>query len=169
MRGATKKREIRLKQLELIKEAVRKDFKKLDTHNLWLAGVMLYWAEGSKEKSHNIGQQTIFNNSDPKMIKLFVKWLKEIIGVSQEDLIFEIYIHKTGDVKKALDWWSNVVSCEKEKFKVYFKRHQIKRTNRKNTGENYHGSLRVKVRKSSLLNRKIAAWTNHICNYWGVV
>lgn len=126
---------------------------------------MLYWAEGTKEKEHSPSHQAVFTNSDPRMIKLFMKWLLEIMKVPTNYLDCSIYIHKTADVPKALNFWSKVIACDKSKIKVYFKKHSVK-TNRKNTGESYKGLLRITVRKSSNLNRKIAAWTNHICNYW---
>ena|SRR3989344_7369714 len=140
----------------------------LNESHLWLAGIMLYWAEGAKEKAHSIGHQVNFNNSDPKMIVLFIKWLLTVAKVPRADLVFSIYIHTTGNVEKALNFWSEVISCDKGDIKVYFKRHNPK-TNRRNVGDSYNGLLRVAVRRSANLNRKIAAWVDHICNYWGVV
>lgn len=168
-RGAAKKREARIDIVKKIREEAKNEIKKLINKNFWLLGVVLYWAEGSKEKDHNISQPVCFNNSDPRMIKIFVKWLKEIIKISSNDIRFEIYIHGNGDVEKALNFWSKVVSCEKNQIKVYFKKHKIKKTNRRNIGENYYGLLRIKVKKSTNLNRKISAWIDEICNYWGVV
>lgn len=167
-RGSARKREIRIELIDTINKETKKDVYGLTNRDLWLTGIMLYWAKGSKEKEHNIAQATQFGNSDPKMIKVFMKWLKEIIKVPENELDFEIYIHKTGDPEKALNYWSKVVSCNKSKFKVYFKRHRLGTTNRKNVKENYYGLMRIRVKKSSTLNRKISAWIKHICDYWGV-
>jgi len=157
------------KRLELIKRInleAATEFGKLKNNRLWLLGVALYWAEGTKEKESNIGQGVSFNNSDPRMIKLFLRWLKEILNIPEEDIRYEIYIHKnTGNVEQAIRYWSRVINCNRGKFRVYFKRHSLK-TNRKNVGRNYNGLLRITVRRSTNLNRRIAAWVDEICkNY----
>ncbi len=168
-RGADKKREMRIRLVDKIKKEAKNEIKKLINENFWLLGVILYWAEGSKGKEHNISQPVHFNNSDPRMVKIFIKWLKEVVKIPSDDIEFEIYIYQNADVEKALKMWSRIVSRERNRIKVYFKKHKIKRTNRKNTGKDYFGLMRVKVKRSSNLNRKISAWIDEICNYWGVV
>lgn len=167
-KGAAAKHQQRLNLVKKINEESKKEVRELNNTHLWLAGIMLYWAEGAKEKEHSVGHPTVFNNSDPRMIRLFVKWLNEIVKIPKADLKFSIYIHETADAGKALNFWSKILTCEKNKIKVYFKRNSIK-TNRKNTGNNYYGLLRITVRRSANLNRRIAAWISHICNYWGMV
>lgn len=168
-RGAEAKRQQRIDLVQKIRKDAKNDIKSLTNRDLWLSGIMLYWAEGSKEHENSIGNQVQFSNSDPKMIKVFLRWLKEIIKIPKQDIIFEIYIHETGNTLRALDFWSKILSCDKNQFRVYFKKHHIKKTNRKNIGDNYYGLIRVRVKRSSNLNRKIAAWVNAICLYWEVV
>ena len=167
-KGAAAKHQQRLDLTKKISEEALKEMRRLNNEHLWLAGIMLYWAEGTKEKDSSIGARMAFNNSDPRMIKLFLKWLAEIIKIPARELDFSIYIHKTANVEKALNFWSKIIPCDKGKIRVYFKRHNPK-TNRKNIGDSYNGLLRIVVQKSANLNRKIAAWVEHICNYWGVV
>lgn len=167
-RGAAAKHQQRLDLVQKINTEALKEMRCLDDGHLWLAGIMLYWAEGSKEKENSIGHPTIFCNSDSRMINLFIKWLSKIMKIPKENLGFTIYIHKTADVQKAVNFWSKNLSCDKNKIKVYFKEHNPK-TNRKNIGDSYNGLVRITIRKSANLNRKIAAWVNHICKYWGVV
>lgn len=168
-KGATAKHQQRLDLVKRISEEALKEMCRLDDKHLWLAGIMLYWAEGSKAKEYNISQQTQFTNSDPKMIKLFLLWLGKVLKIQSDQLVFSIFIHTSGNVTNALNFWSKVTGCDIGSFRVYFKKHKVKKTNRKNTGEAYFGILRVTVRKSANLNRKITAWVNAICKYWGVV
>lgn len=167
-KGGEAKHQQRLRLLEKIDQETALDVKELGARHLWLAGIMLYWAEGTKERENRIGQATTFNNSDPRMIKLFVKWLVDVVKIKKVDLNFSLYIHSSADIEKSRSFWSEIVACDKDKIPVYFKRPKHS-TNRKNINENYHGLLRVAVRKSSVLNRKIAAWVKHICQYWGIV
>lgn len=169
-RGGEKRRRMRLEAIQELQKSAEQEVrdKDLDENELWLSGIMLYWAEGSKEKDHHVGQQTLFSNSDPRMIKLFLKWLKTVAGEVDQNMVYEIYIHHTANVMRALEFWSNIVSCNKAKIRVYFKRNK-KSTNRKNVENNYYGLLRIRVKKSSMLNRRISSWISAICKHWEVV
>jgi transcriptional regulator with XRE-family HTH domain len=48
---------------------------------LHVAGSMLYWAEGGKKRN-----QVRFSNSDPDMVRLFVRFLRTYFAVSNENL-----------------------------------------------------------------------------------
>jgi hypothetical protein len=172
-KGWEKWRNTRKEKTEIVsKEAIQEINKiKITDEKLFLMGVMLYWAEGTKEKEYNIGQGVTFNNSDYKMIQLFLKWLKKCLKLSDDRIVFDIYIHENN--KNRLDevksFWSKVTGFSIDKFgKIYFKKHRIN-TQRKNVNDSYHGLLRVKVTKSTYLNRRIAGWIEGICNKWEIV
>lgn len=171
-RGGLSRRIQRLEATDIIQQKAKKEVKKLSKRELWLLGVALYWAEGTKEKSYRPGICVEFTNSDPKMIVVFVHWLQESCKVSRKDMDFEIYIHKNkaNEISEVRKFWSKITGFSVDSFqKVYWKMHKIK-TIRKNTGDLYYGSLRVTVKASSTLNRKISAWTSGICEqYWGIV
>lgn len=134
-------------------------------------GIMLYWAEGAKEKEYSPGQSVSFSNSDPMMIRIFLKWLKECLKIPEKKISLEIYIHETHRerVKETQKYWSGVTGFPEDKFdKIYYKKDKLI-GNRKNKGENYHGLVRIKVKESTDLNRKIAGWIERICIQCGVV
>lgn len=122
----------------------------------------MYWAEGSKEKDNGTKSGVIFSNSDPGMILLFVRWLRDVLMVSDRDLIYELYIHEAADVKSAQTYWSQILSIPVATLRTYFKRNKEK-IGRKNIGKEYYGLVRVRVRRSTNLNRKISGWTQGIC------
>lgn len=102
-----------------------------------------------------------------KLMQLF-----EICNVPKDKIKFEIYLHENSknDIDKVKFYWSNITNFPKKDFYcVYFKKNKIK-TNRKNVGNSYYGLLRIRVKKSSYLIRKISGWINGINKYyWGVV
>src|SRR3989344_3253849 len=162
--GALKKKETRIALTKEIKDRARAEIGKLSKRELWLIGIALYWAEGSKEKEYRPGSRMIFSNSDPYMIKLFLKWLIEIVKISEERVYFSIYIHEShkNKLQRAIGHWSGCTGFSKEKFsKIYFKKNKIN-TKRNNIGENYFGLLRVSVIESSSLIRRIQGWTEGI-------
>jgi len=155
-------RDNRIKTTKEIKLLARKEIQKLSRKKLWLIGVALYWAEGSKQKETNVSQRVSLGNSDPNIIKIFLRWLMEICLVQKKDIHVRLYIHRTGNEKRALNYWSKVTKIPIKKFqKTVFKKHNVK-TNRKVDNRQYFGLLNVGVRKSTNLNRKIAGWIEGI-------
>ena len=148
-------RNIRIKKEADIISRAKSEIETISRKELWLIGTVLYWAEGSKQKEHNVSQGVSFGNSDPKMILLFHKWLRECCDIKKEDFYYRIYIHERADLAKAKKFWSELLDEKIEK--AHLKTHHPK-TNRKNIGEDYNGLLRFDVKKSTDLNRKIKGW-----------
>lgn len=148
-------RRARIAREHKIIEGAKKDALNISEKDLWLIGTILYWAEGTKQKRHNVSQRVSFGNSDPKMIVIFDRWIKEICGQKQESLVYMIYIHRTGDKERAKRFWENLLHITVDN--IYFKNHNPK-TNRKNIQENYYGLFRIDVKRSTDLNRKIHGW-----------
>lgn len=163
-RGALKKKEDRIFRTGIIMEEAKKEVGKLTERERWLIGVALYWAEGSKEKEWSPGSSAQLINSDPRMIQFFLKWLIFRCKIPKNMLQFEIYIHENhkyrlGEVR---NYWSLKTGFSEDNFQtVYFKKNKI-HTKRKNTGNKYFGMLKIKIKKSSGLVRKIAGWVDGI-------
>ncbi|WP_327218699.1 hypothetical protein [Streptomyces cyaneofuscatus] len=121
---------------------------------LFLLGVGLYWAEGTKSKPYRTQERVTFVNSDPGMIEVFLAWLR-LLGVDGDALRFHVLIHETADVAGAERFWADLTGAAPSAFgKTSLKKHSPK-TNRKNAGENYRGCLAVRVLKSAELYRRI--------------
>ncbi len=164
LRGGQAKRAQRLQRTRDIYKAAESEVRQISKEQLWILGVGLYWAEGSKEKEHRPGSNMIFNNSDPAMIKVFLKWLVEVCEVSPINITLEIYIHENSvnQVKSVQNHWSEITGFPISALqRVYYKQNKIS-TNRKNIGNLYYGSLRVKVNASSVLLRRVTGWTRGI-------
>ncbi|RPE43282.1 Homeodomain-like domain-containing protein [Streptomyces sp. Ag109_O5-1] len=130
----------------------------LSDRELFVAGVTLYWAEGSKDKPYRRTEVLQFINSDPNVIKLFLRWL-DLLEVTRDRLTLRVSIHETADVRAAEEFWADVADVEVSAFsKATLKKHNP-RTVRKNTGDSYHGCLVIYVRQSADLYRRMeGAW-----------
>lgn len=164
-KGGLAKKNYRLISQRNIELKALKEIDYISERELWLLGIIAYWCGGSKQKEQNISQRVIFSNSDPILLKLFIKWLKEICRIEKNDILHSIYIHESGDMNKALVYWSETLNVSKNKFsRTIIKRH-IMKTNRKNIGNSYNGLVRIAVRRSTNLNRKIKGWVLGINNF----
>ncbi|MFA5828171.1 MAG: hypothetical protein WC841_02270 [Candidatus Shapirobacteria bacterium] len=170
-RGGAKKRKQRLQKIEAIDKSTFSDIGQLSNRDLWLAGIMLYWAEGEKQKETNVSVGIKFSNSDSRMLSFFIFWLKEYLKIIDDDIVLELYVHeKFKETKNVfVEYWSNELGYPKSKFdKIYFKKNKIM-TMRKNVDQNYHGQISVRVRRSTDLNRRIAGWVKGFNKQCGIV
>lgn len=163
-RGWLKVRRKRLLRTLKIKREAKKDIVKLIKNPLWLSGVLLYWAEGTKEKLWRPAERVAFSNMDVKMIKLFYEWSKKFLKIDKENINFELYIHERADIIKAKNFWIRNLKLTPGKISIYFKRHNPK-TERKNVKDDYNGVLRIRIAKSIDINRKIAGWIEGVIDY----
>ncbi len=122
-----------------------------------IAGAITYWCEGAKSKPHRRDDRVSFINSDPALIKFFLRFL-EVAGIAREHLIFRIYVHESADTESAQRFWLDVTQAQPGQFRrPTLKRHNAA-TVRKNVGDDYHGCLRIDVRQSASLYQKIEGW-----------
>lgn len=104
-----KKREERL---EAAYKNARKDIGKLTQRDVFIAGLCLYWAEGTK----SLRGKTEIANTDPMIIKAFLEWLK-IIKIPVEKLSVRLQLYSDMDVRKETAFWSNVLGIPKSRFR----------------------------------------------------
>ncbi|MFD7339956.1 hypothetical protein ACFV98_28715 [Streptomyces violascens] len=134
------------------------DIGELSDRELYLVGVVLYWAEGAKDKPWARRESLKFINSDPTVIRVYLRWL-ELQGVTPERLRLCVNIHESADVEEATRFWEELTGLGPASFnRPVLKRHNPK-TRRKNTGEAYRGCLTIYVRDSvDLYRRTEGAW-----------
>jgi len=107
-----------------------------------VAGSMLYWAEGEKDRN-----ALRFYNSDPEMVRLFVVFLKTYFDLRDEEIritcnLFANHVQRQREIEQ---FWLEVAqlpesSLGKSYVNVYSKHSKKKRTNRLP-----YGTVRVTV------------------------
>ncbi|MFG2882444.1 hypothetical protein ACGFYV_09000 [Streptomyces sp. NPDC048297] len=156
-RGWEARLRLRDEERRRTKQTAAAEVDRLTDRELFLIGVGLYWAEGSKSKPYSRRERVTFVNSDPDMITVFLAWLK-LLRTDPGTLRFAVQIHETANVTGAEKFWADHVGIETtELLKTTLKKHNPS-TNRKNTAESYYGCLRVDVRDGAELYRRIEGW-----------
>ncbi|MEU0475276.1 hypothetical protein ACWEWP_26485 [Streptomyces olivaceus] len=139
------------------KEAAARQIGNMTDRDLFMAGIALYWAEGTKDKPYDRRENVLFVNSDASVIKLYLAWLR-LLGVKQDRLAYRVMIHVTADVESAKRYWADLVGVDVPRLqKTTIKKHNPK-TVRKNVGADYHGCLVVRVSQGAELYRRIEGW-----------
>ena len=146
----------KLKTLETIEKIQRvsaAEIQKISKRELWLMGVVLYWRDRNK---NDLRKGVRFTSSNPSLIKLFLKWLREIGQLKREEIQFDIFLSKRKkSMNRVIDYWSGITGFSKDNFpRIYFQ-----------SGKTEFGLLRVRVKASSMLARQISGWINGVQKY----
>lgn len=158
---------IKLKEDILTKSS--REILSISDRELWLIGIALYWAEGSKQSIKTVSQGVKFTNSDAKMIKLFDLWLTRIIKIDTQDIDYEIYLHESmsGEISRVIAYWSQILEKPTAKFdRIYLKNNILAK---KYVKSDYKGVVRIVVKKTTNLNRQITGWQQGITLSCGIV
>ncbi|MGM9386069.1 hypothetical protein [Streptomyces antibioticus] len=148
---------VRDEKRQRTKAAAAEQIGEMSDRDLFMTGIALYWAEGSKDKPYARRENVLFVNSDPGVIQLYLAWLK-LLGVASGRLTYRVMIHTTADVEGAERYWADLVGVDVSAFqKTTIKRHNPK-TVRKNVGADYRGCLVVRVAQGAELYRQIEGW-----------
>lgn len=133
----------------------------LSDRELIIAGAMVYWCEGSKTKAWRRQNRVVLINSDPQLIRHFLRFL-EHLGWGRDQVTFRLSIHESADIVAETRFWADVVGVAPECFrKPTVKRHNPVTVRRK-TGEHYHGCLILAAQKSAKLYRRIEGWARGV-------
>lgn len=147
----------KLKTLDAIQKIQREasaEIKKISKRELWLMGIMLYWKERlSHGNRSDLRKGVRFTSSDSHLIKLFLKWLREIGQLKREEVAFDIFLsRRKRNMNRVINYWSEITDYPKESFsRIYLQ-----------SGKTEFGLLRVRVKASSMLARQISGWINGV-------
>lgn len=162
LRAAEIQRNKRIKSIDEQTNLGKEDVGAITRRDLFMVGLGLYWGEGYKKGSQELG----FTNSDPLMLRLYIQWLEQTYAVSKHDLIFRVSVNdqhsvRSEDIER---YWQQTLHIPKSQFT---KTSLIRSASKKKylNESKHYGTLRIKVRKGTNLRRRIlgsiAALTNH--------
>jgi transposase-like protein len=114
---------------------------------LKVAGIMLYWGEGSKWTGEKIID---FANSDLGIIKVFLKFLRVICGVKESKLRVYLYCYSNQEPSKLIEYWSKEINISKKQFTKPYVRKDF---NNKKTGKMKHGLIHIRYADRKLLDQ----------------
>ncbi len=157
----TTERPLRAARREAFRAAAAAEIGPLTEREILIAGAIAYWCEGAKTKARGRQDRVVFVNSDPALIRFFLRFL-DTVGIGREDLTYRVHIHEAADVPGTERFWQRVTHADPRQFRRTVLKTHNPRTIRTNVGEDYHGCLCVEVRRSADLYRQIDGWASTI-------
>ncbi len=141
----------RIERTQMILADAQKEAPSLMRNHLFLAGLMLYWAEGDKSEDHEVVK---FSNSDPAMITLMMHWFRKICNVPEHKFRIALHIHALHCRADIENYWSRVTKVPLKRFH----KTQIKPTSlRQRRNGLYDGTCTIRISNKDLF-RKIKGW-----------
>lgn len=90
----------------------KKNFSHISKDALYIAGLMLYLAEGAKKKESSI----VLANTDVKVIKFFIRWLGIFLDIPKENVRIQLHLYENMDIKNEQEFWRKELNLKKEQF-----------------------------------------------------
>ena len=97
------------KQAEIFFEQYRKD-------PLFVAGVMLYWAEGMTSEVRGSRYQLAMSNSDSKLLRIYCDFIRNFFKDSNDKMGARLFLYPNLDEYKAHRFWAEELKIPIEQF-----------------------------------------------------
>jgi hypothetical protein len=91
---------------------VRKEINSIKKSFLYGLGLGLYWGEGNKSNKLSVR----LGNTDPLLLKMFIRFLVEIYGIDTRKLRFGLQIFSDTSAEESLSYWSKELGYSKTLF-----------------------------------------------------
>jgi len=155
--GSQRLHEIRVAEIAKVKESARNEInvKTVDDFTFFVAGAILYWAEGCKTSGLYI------SNSDERVILFMLKWFKKFLHINSNQIKLHLHIHNRDNDLAIKKYWSKLTNIPLENFGKSF----IKPPgtgHRKNILP--YGIIRIQIRGKGTenLRHRILTWVERI-------
>ena len=164
LKNGTKRHNERVQATRKIIDISAKEVGHLSSRDLWMLGLGLYIGEGSKSP-----ETVRIVNSDPAVIKISIRWFREVCNLDTRNLIISLNLYPDNDVEESILYWQKVTGLPKENFR---KTQIDTRTQKKQSrrGKLPHGTAQIRVKsngdkeKGVVLFRRIRGWTKGALN-----
>ncbi|TSA44360.1 helix-turn-helix domain-containing protein [bacterium] len=111
----------------------------LSKRDILIAGLFLYWGEGSKTRISELE----IANTDPAVPKFFIYWVTKFLKLDRQKIKIHLHLYSDMSTKKETEFWSSALEIPKNQFrKPYIKENSSKFINRGTFG---HGTCTIKV------------------------
>ena len=157
LQGSTEKkieryRETRLKtKMKKFSDAIEYERSKLLPLRLkenYIAGLFLYWGEGTKGSNCSVS----VSNTDYRVIDFFIHWLEACFLVPRKKIKIGLQLYGDMDINKAINFWKKALHMSSKQFiKPYIKQSMQKTINQKygyghGTCQAYIYDVKIKTR-----------------------
>lgn len=131
----------------------------ISKRELYLAGLLLYWDEGSKANRYRVS----ISNTDPAVLKFSIYWIVHALEVPKEKIHIDLHLFSDMNIHAACEYWSKELKIPIIQFsKPYIKQSKKTAIDHKGFG---HGTCHVRV-NDTVLHEKIMMAIKAIADFF---
>ena len=145
-----------------IRNEAKKQIMTIAKRDLFLIGIALYWAEGYKRPKIRDGKiithhPVSLTNADPNLIKVFLRFLREICDVSDDKIKAGLRIYEHQNAGHLLDFWGRVTGLAVDRFEKFY--YGVSKSSLGKRPHNIlpYGTIQIRVNNTALYHR-IMGW-----------
>jgi hypothetical protein len=141
----------------------------LNDRDLLIAGIALYWAEGYKRPILKNGKIKTYHpvritNSDPLLIKTFLRFIREVCCVSEEKIRASIRIYEHQNEAYLLNFWQNITGISTNRFGKTYSGVSISSQRKRPFNILPYGTIQIGISDTNLYH-KIMGWIDGLGIY----
>jgi hypothetical protein len=162
LKSAIFKSRQKIKEINEMQEIASKELGEISQRDILLLGIGLYLGEGTKS-----GEVVGLVNSDPSIIKLFIKWFKLVCGLKTKNFKPYLHLYPDNNIEKSYQYWQSITKIPRNQFgKTTIDRRTNKSKIRK--GKLPYGTMHLHIKSLNnkehgrRLFRRIQGWIDHI-------
>lgn len=149
-----------------VQKKAQLDIKNLSRHDLFILGAILYWAEGYKRPVIRNGVKKTFHvvsftNSDPYLVQLFLRFIREICNVPEQKIYASIRAFKHQNLKEIQKFWRNITQLKQSNFEKIYLGVSKSSLGKRPYNRLQFGTIQVRIGITELYN-KIMGWIEGI-------
>jgi hypothetical protein len=120
--------------------------------SLHQAGCVLYWAEGSKQRN-----SIVFVNSDRPMVEYFVRFLRESLGVTSDEITVRLNVYLTNGLtlREVEDHWLWALGLPRSSLRKHTINHAPTSSSGRRRDKLPYGVCAIRVKRSTRLVQHI--------------
>jgi len=144
------------------RKSSKKRVGKVSENELFFIGTALYWAEGYKKPILKNGKiktshSVCLSNSDPALVKVYMRFLREVCRVPEERISAEVRIYQHQNEAYLLNFWGGVTGLPFSKFKKFYYGVSLSSQHKKPFNVLPYGTIQIRVNNTELYHR-IMGW-----------
>jgi hypothetical protein len=148
-----------LKEIEDLRLVARELVPDLALDPEWVAGLVLYWAEGNKTRN-----QMGMANTDPRALRLFICWIRSFVD-PQAKFSLQLHLHEgNDDVRARTHWQVETGLTDAHFYKSFIK--PAGTGHRKN--RLMHGVCTVRMRRPADAWNIVMEWIDAFARHFGL-
>jgi hypothetical protein len=144
-------------EIEAIRSAAAVEAAERVHDPFWIAGVVMYWAEGTKAKP-----RLDLTNSDPRALRLLISWTRRF-HLPEAEFVLELHLHEGNNDTEARLFWASALGLVDPPFYATFVK-PAGTGHRKN--KLVHGVCRVSMTKSSDAFHRTMSWIDVLADLY---